>query len=80
MPIVLWLYFLIWKNVTKMVGCRIVFKLTTKPMLTFWAGKAELIELGFRCHTLAARPLVNATKYATRIVIYNKQTRESTNF
>ena len=29
-----------------MVGCYIVFKLTTKPMLTFWVGKAEMLELG----------------------------------
>ena len=38
------------KKVTKIVGCCIVFKLTTKPMLTFWVGKAEPIELRFRCH------------------------------
>ena len=31
-------------------------KLTTKPMLTFWVGEAELIELRFRCHMPATRP------------------------
>ena len=55
MPIVLWLYSLIWKKVTKMVGCDIVFKLTTKPMLFFWVGKAKLIELRFRRHIPATR-------------------------
>ena len=39
-----------------MVDCCIVLKLTTKPMLTFGAGKAELIELRFRCHMPATRP------------------------
>ena len=33
------------KNVTKMVGCCIALVLTTKPMITFWFGEAELIEL-----------------------------------
>ena len=37
----------------KVVSRCIVFNLTTKPTLTFWAGdqiKAKLIELRFRCH------------------------------
>ena len=44
------------KKVTKMGGCYIVLKLITKPMLTFYVGKAELIELHFRCHMPATRP------------------------
>ena len=44
------------KKFTKMVGCCIVLKLTTEPMLTFWVGEAEMIELSFRCHMPAIRP------------------------
>ena len=40
-------------------------------MPTFWAGKAELIELPFWCHMPAtighSKCEVNATRYATRI-------------
>ena len=69
------------KNATKMVGCCIAFKLTTKLMLTFWVGKAQLIELRFRCPMPAtkSKQMWQGT-YSTRIASYNKQTRESTNF
>ena len=39
-----------------MVGCSIVLKLTTKAMLAFWVGEAELIELRFRGHMPATKP------------------------
>ena len=43
--LVLTIISVIWKKATKMVGCWINLELTTKPMLTFWVGEAELIEL-----------------------------------
>ena len=64
-----------------MVGCCIVLKLTTKPMLIFWVDKAELIELGFQCHMSVNRTWeMQQGSYATKIASYNKQMNESTNF
>ena len=36
-----------------MAGCCFVFTLIAKPMLTFWVGKAEMIDV--RCHMPATR-------------------------
>ena len=64
---------LIWKKVTKMVSCCIVYNETTKPLWTFLVGdqiKAKLIELRFRCHMPAAN-------YAIRIATKADETRRS---